>query len=306
MSRRSLLTGGAALAVGLAVDNIGKFSPLAKWLDDKVVGQFDYDEAVKEAKGFLKERYGINLVMGNEKDQDEFRGDPVALERYRVTLRLIVQEMSKYPPEMIHKIAEGRGLEIRVVDNLFVKEGQQESRREFRAGGLAPFLEQGKVAQLILDAGYAEHHQRAMVHHELNHRASQKWENQTERNKKWVGFHSKVSARSPYRKKREGAKDYDTTPERFFVIEYAATHPQEDEAVCAEMMMNPLRHLEFLNLWRNEQDKNVKDVLAVKYVETKRNYLNWSGGKIDDAFWQAIIKRGEEELANRKKPQVSG
>src|SRR3989338_9639879 len=192
MSRRSLLTGGAALAVGLAVDNIGKFSQLAKWLDDKVVGQFDYDEAVKEAKGFLKERYGINLVMGNEKDQDEFRGDPVALERYRVTLRLIVQEMSKYPPEMIHKIAEGRGLEIRVVDNLFVKEGQQESRREFRAGGLAPFLEQGKVAQLILDAGYAEHHQRAMVHHELNHRASQKWENQTERNKKWVGFHSKV------------------------------------------------------------------------------------------------------------------
>lgn len=71
MSRRSFVLGSAALATAAAVDYAGKFTPLARWLDDTLVGQFDYDEVVKEAKQFLKERYDMDLVMGMEEDQDE-------------------------------------------------------------------------------------------------------------------------------------------------------------------------------------------------------------------------------------------
>lgn len=303
VSRRSFLTGGAALAVGLAVDNIGKFSPLAKWLDDKVVGQFDYDEIVKEAKAYMKERYNVNLVMGREKSQEHVLGNPLALERYRVVLRVITQEMSKYPPDMVRKIGENDGFEIRVIEDLAIvgaTTGVSSNNRANRLGGLAPALTQGKAAQFILDSSQPEYFLRQTVHHELNHRCATKWENREKRDKQWIGFHAKVSP-NPYRRVPPGTGSDVPSEKGYFLTQYASSAPVEDEATCAEHMMTPSLMVAFIEKWKNEKDKNTKDILALKYLQTKKNYAEWSEGKMGDVFWQSIIDQGYKEKQNTQK-----
>ena len=301
VSRRSFLTGGAALVVGLAVDNIGKFSPLAKWLDDKVVGQFDYDEIVKEAKAYMKERYNVNLMMGREKNREDVLGNPLALDKYRVVLRVITQEMSKYPPELIRKIGEPNGFEVRIVEDLATAGSttgmSSNNNQAYRLAGLAPALTRGKAAQFILDSSQPEYFLRQTVHHELNHRCATKWENREKRDRQWTDFHAKVS-RSPYRRLPAGTKS-DTPPkERYFLTQYASSAPVEDEAICAEHMMTPSLMVVFIEKWKNEQDQNTKDILALKYLQTKKNYAVWSEGKMGDAFWQSIIDQGYREKQN--------
>lgn len=307
LSRRNLLIGGATLAAGLAIDNIGKFSPLAKWLDDKIAGQFDYDEVVKEAKSFMKERYHIDLVIGVKEGQNDILGDAVTLEKYRTILRVIMQEMSKYPSEMIQKIGEGPGFELRIIDNLYTKGPLSGFSSNFsnigqRVGGIAPFRTEDKPAQLILDSNQMEYIQRQTLHHELNHLSANKWENRQERDQRWMGFHKKIS-KDPYHRVSSDTKAEDPPKEPYFLTNYASSAPVEDQAVCAEWMMTPLLHAEFVKRWQDERDPSVREVLSLKYVETVREYNEWSGGKIDDAFWDTIWKQGLREKQN---PQRNG
>ncbi len=301
LTRRNFLVGGAALAGAAAVDWSGRFSPLAKRLDDKLFGQYDYDALVKKKKIEMKERYGIDLVMGQEKGQDVFTGDPVPLEKYRATLRYLEEELYNYPPEMVQKIGKGKGFTVRIVHGLRHKVEEQDGagERRVRYYGMAPFLRKGKPAEFILDADQSELGQRHVVHHELNHRFSMELEDQGARDRKWIGFHKAVSKSSPYRPVPNGVKSYQRPPERYFLTEYAGKSPIEDQAVCAEWVMDPNALVEFLDRWGNEKDEDIQAVLAAKYLETTGNYFAWSDGEINEEFWRKKINVGLERRQER-------
>ncbi len=296
ISRRKFLLGAGAVAATLVIDNVGKFTPLAKWLDDKVVGQYDYDAEVSRAKSYLKERYGIDLVMGEDKNREQILGDPVTLEKYRTTLRILFQEISKYPPEMIHKMREGRVFEIRIVHTLYRKDIGNPDIPPKRVAGTALWPSEKGPTRVALDAGFDEFFQRKNIHHELNHKfAERNWQ---ERDKKWVSFHAAVSVK-PYHPESANVSSDVMAEERYFLTKYASSAPPEDQAVCAEWMMTPSLHVIFLDRWRNEKDPVTKDILAAKYIETKKNYSDWSDGKIGDAFWESIIAQGEKERGSK-------
>ncbi len=74
----------------------------------------------------------------------------------------------------------------------------------------------------------------------------------------------------------------------------------EDMATCAEYMLTPKLHIEFIERWRDERDPKVKTILAKKYTQTRYNYQKWSGGKMSEQYWSKII---EEGYAQRKREQ---
>ncbi|OGG69045.1 hypothetical protein A3C20_03555 [Candidatus Kaiserbacteria bacterium RIFCSPHIGHO2_02_FULL_55_25] len=303
-TRRNVVLGGAALAAAGAAEATG-LNPFTNFLG-KPLGELDYHTKANEFKRILEQRYGIRLSMGPQQGQDRVLGDPMLLEKYRTVMEVIADELSKYPPEMLQKIGKDRVFEIRVIDNLYLKAPEDAVLPGVTkiTGGNAQWHAKDGATRISLKANETERQLRRNIHHELNHIFSFEWQDQNARDRRWVRLNSETS-RNPYVEVPEDVEPDTPTDDRRFLSLNASSKAEEDQAVCAEWMMTPLLHAEFLTRWRDEQDQDVKNALAAKYIETKNNYLNWSGGKIDDAFWQVIIKRGEEELTNRKKPQVS-
>src|SRR3989344_358574 len=245
--RNIVLTGGFGLAatVAMAPSRIGKLGQSPTSPDDTIVGQFDYDPEVRRTHHHMKERYGIDFAVGPEKDQKEILGRVPSLEKYKTTLRLMKEEMLKYPPDMIRKIGEGRGFETRAIENLSTTAriaGMNDTDQRQRSS-FAPPLVPGRPAQLLINPRISEGVQRQTLHHDLNHRLSVQLGNPQERDRKWIALHKKVS-QNPYRRVGggKGIKGVraDTDPtERDFLTKYASASPEEDQAVCAEWMLTP-------------------------------------------------------------------
>src|SRR3989344_7686599 len=176
LSRRTLLTGGAALAVTLTMkpSDLGKLSPSPTSPDDRMVGQFDHDSGVRWIHRHMKERYGMNFAQGPEKGQKEILGLVPSLEKYKTTLRLTKEEMLKYPPDMVRKIGEGRGFETRAIENLSttMRIAGMYDTDQMEMSSFAPPLVPGRPAQLLINPRISEGVQRQTLHHDLNHRLS--------------------------------------------------------------------------------------------------------------------------------------
>jgi hypothetical protein len=303
LSRRRFLriAGVTALVATVGVlDWRGKYSTLAKYLDDlHGGGQFSYDNAVQEAKVHFKERYGIDILAGPEDGQQELLGNRPTLEQYRATLRVIWQELSKYPPEMMRALGDGLGLEMRIIDEPTVKEDAKSARR-VRVGGTSPHVKEGKPVSLIFEAGEPEVFQRRGVHHELNHRFAEKWQTWDEREARWVSFHANVTAH-PYHPEPEGTRLDDKAAEPYFLTMHASNNFEEDQGICAEWLMTPEKHFEFVERIKNEKDPKVKDILSWKYKETVNNYKTWGGDHFKNQFWIDIYERGKEEQQRKNK-----
>jgi hypothetical protein len=307
LNRRQFLVGvGSIAAVGLgyaAYEMLRKYPALEGVVGGGDLDQFDYDDVVKQAKAFLKERYGgdVTLVVGDDKDlYPEITGEKVTLDKYKVSIRAIVGELSRdpeYPVEFIRAIAEGRGVEFRVMHNVHLEETDGDNpflSKKDPVGGVAPRLREGKPAQIIIDSDESEEFQRQTVHHEINHRAAAKWQNREDRDGKWRGLHAGAMS-NPYKRKPKGGHDYSVPPPRYFLNHHASTHPVEDQAVTAEYMLTPRLHVQFAEKVKIERDPAIKAILIAKYNRVKAEYAEWSKGKIDEAFWDKIIKQGLKE-----------
>ena len=304
-TRRNFLSAGAVLtAAGAveAVDSVKGFSPIGKLLNDKIVGQYDYDADVRETKHFLKEQYGIDFALGPEKDQKEILGRVPSIEKYKTTLRVMKEEMQlNYPPDMIRKIGEGRGFETRAIENLSttMRIAGMYDTDQMEMSSLAPPLVPGRPAQLLINPRISEGFQRQTLHHDLNHRLSVQLGNPQERDRKWIALHKKVS-QNPYRRVAgdTGIKGVraDTPPtERYFLTKYASASPEEDQAVCAEWMLTPRLHAEFVRRRDNDPDEKVREILAAKYEQVIADYSEWSDGEMGRPFWDGIYRKGLEE-----------
>lgn len=306
ISRRNFVRlGGAALiAAGMpttffaALEDRLKYGPLADFVehtsDDT---EYDFDEIVSQAKAFLKERYGIRLTMGPEETPDarglQILAEKTTLERYQMVVRALVQEISKYPPEMIAKIRHGHDFEIRIGNNFTYK--YTNSPLLNKVGGVAPQLTRDRANRFGLSADSSEPFTRRIIHHELNHKFAH--DDRKKYDKIWIGIHKQLGSSNPYREERPGVT---VAAEPYFLSEHAAASPQEDQAETADTMLTPLAHYKFLQRWQNEKYAITKQILRDKYIEVKREYLEWSDGKIDETFWQQIIAQGTREAHSKK------
>jgi hypothetical protein len=304
LSRRFLrIAGIAALAGAIGIPDWDSKSTFGKSLADTAgEGQDAYDAFVQGSKARLKETYGIVILAGPEKGQNEYLGNPPSLDAYKKTLQILEERLSDYPPEMIRAVGEGRGLEIRAIDEPTqpMEKGPQNPNGEKRiriAGNALP-LQEGKPAQLILATNEDESSQRRSIDHELNHRFAEKFQTWGQRRVMWKGFHSEIMAENPYHPERIQMNPNTPPSEAYFLNMLASTSAEEDQAVTAEWMMTPLLHYEFVERLNGEKGKE-RDALSRKYGETMRNYAAWSGGRINEQFWRKKLKQGKEEWGKR-------
>ena len=286
-SRRNFLLGGAAA--------------LAAMTSGMKLGDSDFHKKANELKSVLEKLYGVRIVMGPPYGEEHIRGDMTTLETYANTLTLISQEFSKYPLDMIQKVSSKRPLEIRVMDKLATtattafEVSARAKGQPVSVGGLMEEEVNGKEeTRITLNTSMPPDYLRRTIHHELNHRFSREWEERNQRNRKWSRFNS-TSVLNPYRPVPLGTNGDTPTNDRRFLTLFASSSAEEDQAVCAEWVMTPRLHADFLERIENEQDGNIKAILAAKYDEIIDTYKRWSSGKIDAAFWNRIAEQGKKE-----------
>ncbi|MBI5644944.1 hypothetical protein HY970_02490 [Candidatus Kaiserbacteria bacterium] len=312
MSRRKFLRGlgaGAAAVAVDALDPLGKYKALAGFVaQSRESDQYDYDQVVKEAKAYLRETYNIHLVMGADKDPNtaEILGEKVALDNYKQTVRLIVEEIQRYPARMIKNVMmNGRPLEIRVVQVLNLKKASftgltRAAGVAFHSGGNLF----GKAERIGLDATEDRNYQRQSIHHELNHMFIAGG-GRLHQQRRWIAMHAKLT-KTPYVNVLEdfgvqkSPQASVNTSHVAFLDYYARLSSGEDEAVCAEYMFMPRLHVAFREKIRSERDPLVKEVLLAKYNAVKADYRLWSNGEMGDAFWDEIYQKGLSEKESIK------
>ncbi|HEY4488230.1 MAG TPA: twin-arginine translocation signal domain-containing protein [Candidatus Paceibacterota bacterium] len=312
LTRRKFLQMGAAAvaapALG-ALDYSGGYTKLGRFLNDTFEGQYNYDEFVADSKKFLKERYGVELIMGGTGEVDPstaIHGDPVTIEHYRKTLKVVVKEMQRYqPPTIVRDMLLPHAPRIRIAINMKVAVREGDALRKVLVGGAAPLIAFGGThSEIGIDASEDESYIARTVHHEINHKLVRKSDFRN-LEQSWTALHSTITSKPyPERGKYErqpGSNDRPSS-ERYFLTAHAKINPFEDMAVCAEYMLTPLLHVEFIERWRNERDPKVKAILAKKYIQTQYNYEKWSGGKMNQAYWAKIKQEG---YAERKRLQSS-
>ncbi len=239
--------------------------------------------------------------MGAEKQADplgqQVLGKSVGLDRYRDSLRVILEEILIYPPEIFRNAFGLREFEIRLIDKLeftyregLSSKGEGASATMVNIAGIAPFSASEHSPRIGIDTRNSTDHQRQMIHHELNHKFSEKESKVI--GEKWRLLHAQAT-NSPYRKRNfSSGHGYDAPAEAYFLTLYAGSNAAEDQATCAEYMLIPKLHMKFLDRWRNEKDKVAKEILAAKYNQVKSEYYQWSGGKMGDKFWENIYHKG--------------
>ena len=286
-SRRNFLLGGGAAVIAMT--------------SGMKVGDSDFHKKANELKGVLEKLYGVRIVMGPPHGEEHIRGDMTKLERYADVLTLISQEFSKYPLGMIRKVTGKRTLEIRVVDKLTITETaafEVSAEGKDRPAGMSGLMEElgngNEGTRITLNASLQAANLRRTIHHELNHRFSREWEDWSRHTRKWAR-HNSTSVLNPYRPVPLGTKADAPTKDRRFLTLFASSSAEEDQAVCAEWMMTPRLHADFLERIENERDENIKAVLVAKYDEIIDTYKRWSSGKIDEAFWKRIADQGKKE-----------
>ena len=293
LSRRAVLFGvGAAalstsglLALGLTQQEMIEHPLVKKLMDEADDKEYDFDAIVKDAKRYLKDKYGMLLAVGPDKDGELILGDKATLEHYRITLRLLVQELARYPSEMILNVTSRKSVPVRIVD-------RPESRMRlgeppYRVGGVVHYW---PLIRIALDSSATLVYQQQAIHHEINHALTAK--DAVDLSSRWIEMHKPIAANA-YDKR------IDHTPlAEYFLTPYASTNPREDLATCAEYMMTPLLHIEFLKRIGAATSPITRQILQAKYDSVKSAYLRLSGGKMDERFWYAIATEGIRKAKN--------
>lgn len=107
----------------------------------------------------------------------------------------------------------------------------------------------------------------------------------------------------PYNKKYDG-----TGP---FTEVYGQVNIEEDKATFADKLLSPDHHAALLYRISNISDPEEKSILENKIRLIKRDYFNWSNGKMDDQYWQDLLNGNVDEeyferrsLSERSTPSI--
>ena len=90
----------------------------------------------------------------------------------------------------------------------------------------------------------------------------------------------------------DGSKFMPKNPEfdQSFVNAYGASSPLEERAEFASYMMMPRAHVLLLERFNMETPEN-EAILRRKYDAMKKDFFAWSAGKMDEAYWKALLAK---------------
>lgn len=242
-------------------------------------------EAIENAKKFLKDTYDVTVELGDElRHRDTFAEELTKAESIQ-SLQFLIEEMGKYPADFF---ARNKLTFIRIAKNF-------QYGHAFGPSALGGFAVREKRT---IGLGFSWDHLeqfRDAFHHELHH-VLDFWNGGDAANDaRWEQIHQGCTCTPEVRRKPfEQGLDRREIGDRSFINIYGESSALEERAEFAAMMMVPRQHAAFLKRVARESEED-RSILERKYQGMVRDFFDWSGEKMDQAYWDAIIELGAEE-----------
>jgi len=234
----------------------------------------------EEARAFLSDNYGIEVTTGETWDPTVF-GEKIPQELAADMLEVIIEEVGKYPPDFFKRNKLHR---IHLLAN--AEEGLFLHTKPIR--GIFQRLQKDSI---ILSYGNGDMKLlREVFHHELFHLLDYADGGFDQDDQRWRDMQKDCRC-LPYGFDPLHLPS-DVEAEVPFSTQYGSTSPSEDRAEFGSIMMTPEKHLQLLRRISGTSSAKVETVLLKKYSEIKAMYLRWSGGAMDDSYWQRLITQG--------------
>lgn len=287
--RQFLKNAGKIAAVGTAA-HLGILEGSAlygkrKWLLDALAKETEHAGIIQRAKDFLSTNYGVTVTLGESWDPVSF-SDELPTAEAIASLRVLIEELGKYPPDFFKR---NKLSSIRIGTNIHIGPF-------FWAKRVAGSFNFNPFSPVLLSFDGDLEYFRMTIHHELHHMLDYRDGGFEDDDKRWIEIHENCAC-GVYGKEKAESQDIKSFLHGSFATSYGASHPTEDRAEFAAMMMVPFLHFILQERMRDEKEKG-GSVLAMKYESIKDAYKRWSGGKMDDSYWNAIIAPLSEKRAN--------
>ncbi|MFZ2886301.1 MAG: hypothetical protein WA021_00600 [Minisyncoccia bacterium] len=299
LSRRGLLKGLGSTVLGIGAITLTDAALRLHRKRDSVLraltGQKHVTtEATENARDFLRETYGIEVQFGDARDERNFFANDLSEGETIQSLQMLIEEMGKYPSDFF---VRNKLVVIRIAKNFQIgstiapKAVAGFARNDVRIIGLSFAWENSDFFR------HAFHHE---MHHVLDY-----WNHGEQTNdERWEQIHEGCTCVPNVRR-----KDFDEYKleeyGRSFINAYGESSALEERAEFAAMMMVPRKHASFLLRLQREQEVD-RLVLERKYGAMKQDYLDWSDGKMDQAYWDAIIEIGKDDIESEEQTSWYG
>lgn len=280
ISRREFLK---LLGIGaLTFGGVGSFLKIVQELSQmspEIDGQ-EAEKLIQQAKETIKNEYSLDVYNGQPENDPGITGSE--LSRYELArgLGLVMEEIIKYPQDFFKKNGVTA---IRFLNNV-------------KVNGLDYY---GGYADLEGTIGLAYHadpadtngnreYARGVFHHELFHILDYKDGGYDRDNYEWEIMHN--CSCQPYREigGRDPLEDPPPSPANWFVDLYGRRNSVEDRAVFGQTVMISDAHKHLIKLIHSESDDTARNILTKKYTTTLGYYKKWSGGSMDNQYWEDL------------------
>lgn len=236
--------------------------------------QYSDNEAIEHAREFIESTYGIQALNG-EPFSTYVSGAKLEEHELRDALAITIGELAKYPPDFFKRN------HISAIN--YVKDLVYYEKREKNHLGVA-LASTGTIVLEYTERKFVQQ----TLHHEVVHIAD--FHEAEELDHEWYALHKQCDC-GVYGDNVPPNERVDN--EKYFLDRRAQENPAESRAQLGEYMMMPLRH-EVLLVDRMRKKDKPAELLREKYADMKANYLRWSGGKMDDAFWERLIASADQ------------
>jgi hypothetical protein len=239
---------------------------------------------IKGLEDILFRVYNVRVNFGPaiSSSENEYNKEKNPTEQmYYEALVQIEKSLSVYPCTLI----QNANISFRIVET------PQLTKPNFTSGSIGNITFEIKLYAFAEGSSPYPYNIQDTVHHELYHYFDYKSgkpaylkDPEYSKNKEWATLHNKYCGCSPYNK-----VGWDITQDNlhmFFARDYASSHPSEDRAVMAEMIMDPEKHKKLLELFNT---RSSHPVLKEKYLKILNDYRTWSEGRMDESFWKEFL-----------------
>ena len=280
-ARRRALKQMGRLALGAGCFALGAVAERKKaFLLQLIKNEADSDEIAQTMVDFIKSGYGIDVVNGEPPDLD-ISGESLSIYDFRRMLDVVISELDKYPPDMF----KAEDLTMYISATIQAHHGVAEKSA---LAGHAASLWLPKMKNVVIGAQVVG--VQSTIHHELFHikdmplaDASDTYFRLLHKECGRCGAYGNERDRAAYAAASNPARK---TP--FFASAYASTSPREERAVIAEMLMMPDTHNALMTRIEHERDPDARAIMAKKVAHVKQLYERWSGGEMDERYWDRL------------------
>lgn len=253
--------------------------------------QHTNDEVVRTGQNLLQQMYGIRLEFGVHSERENispgeyWTGTGLSTEEARRAIAATFTVLGRYPLDFFTR---NRLPSVTIVKELvqIQREGFSETRLDW--GGVAQHNQNAIIVEHSSELSIFE----SALHHEIFHILEGRDGDSTKKNQRWKQILQDC-----------GCGEYGVqNPEELrypFVTDYGTTGPNEDRAEFAAALLEPFEHYHLVKRMQKEEP-SARRALELKIQSTKEDYLRWSGGSMNQTYWDEIIALGRQQAESEK------